>query len=103
MNIAQALSELFVGSRKTDIQDTSIQAYNGIKYDGTLQKQEKQIVDNMKRGQNYSLQELSQITGIGINAVSGRCNGLKKKGVLECGEKRRCSITFKTIKPLILK
>ena len=101
MNIS--LTELFGWSRKTDIQDTSIQAYNGIKYDGTLQKQEKQIVDNMKRGQNYSLQELSQITGIGINAVSGRCNGLKKKGVLECADNRKCNVTGKTIKPLMLK
>jgi DNA-binding CsgD family transcriptional regulator len=103
MNISQALSELFGGSKKTDMQDTSIKAYNGIKYDGTLQKQEKQILDHMKRGLDYSLQELSQITGIGINAVSGRCNGLKKKGVLQCAQKRRCSITFKTINPLILK
>jgi len=46
---------------------------------------------------------LSELTGIAINAVSGRCNGLKKKGVLQCTEKRKCSITNKTIKPLILK
>ena len=97
------LEDLFGWSKKTDMQSTSIQAYNEIKCDGTLQKQEKQILDRMERGVNYSLQELSQITGIGINAISGRCNGLKKKGVLECAEKRRCSITNKTIKPLILK
>jgi hypothetical protein len=97
------LEDLFGWGKKTEMQSTSIQAYSEIMYDGTLQRQEKQIVDSMKRGVNYSLQELSQITGIGINAISGRCNGLKKKGVLECCEKRKCSITNKTIRPLILK
>ena len=97
------LGELFGWSKKTDMQPTSIKAYNEIKFDGTLQKQEKKIVFCMEKGRDYSLQELSEITGIGINAVSGRCNGLKKKDVLVCGEKRRCSITRKTIKPLMLK
>jgi len=37
-----------------------------------------------------------------INAVSGRCNGLKKKNwMVEC-EKRKCTITGKTIKPLAI-
>lgn len=85
------------------MQSTSIKAYNEIKFDGTLQKQEKQIVDCMEKGRDYSLQELSQITGIGINAISGRCNGLKKKDVLVCGKKRKCSLTHRTIKPLMLK
>ena len=95
--------DLFGWSKKTDMQATSIKAYNEIKFDGTLQKQEKQILDCMEKGRDYSLQELSQITGIGINAISGRCNGLKKKDVLVCGEKRKCSLTHKTIKPLIIK
>jgi len=97
------LEDLFGWSKKTDMQSTSIQAYNEIKCDGTLQRQEKKIIDRMERGVNYSLQELSEITGIQINAISGRCNGLKKKGVLECSEKRKCNITNRTIKPLMLK
>ena len=97
-----SLLELFGWSKKTDMQSTSIEAYNEIKSDGTLQRQEKQIVDSMKKGFDYSLQELSEMTGIGINAVSGRCNGLKKKGVLKCVEKRKCRVTNKTIKPLVL-
>jgi len=98
-----SLTELFGWSKKTDMQSTSLEAYNEIQYDGTLQRQEKQILEKMKRGSDYSLQELSELTSIAINAVSGRCNGLKKKGVLQCTEKRKCSITGKTIKPLILK
>lgn len=82
------------------MQSTSIEAYNEIYSDGTLQRQEKKIVDSMMRGFDYSLQELSAMTGIGINAVSGRCNGLKKKGVLKCNEKRKCRITNRTVKPL---
>ena len=97
------LEQLFGYSKKTDMQSTSIKAYNEIKFDGTLQRQEKEILHCMEKGRDYSLQELSQITGIGINAISGRCNGLKKKDVLVCGEKRKCSITHRTIKPLMLK
>lgn len=98
-----SLTELFGWSKKTDMQDTSIKAYNEIKADGTLNRQEMQIVSQMHQGKDYSLQELSQLTGIAINAVSGRCNDLKKKDVLQCVEKRKCNVTGKTIKPLMLK
>jgi len=98
------LGDLFqwVAKKVTDVRSTSKQAYASLKEEGTLGKQEEYILDSMKQGWNYSLQEISQLTGIAINAVSGRVNGLKKKGwVIEC-EKRPCSITGKNITPVMI-
>ena len=96
------LGDLFEWVTKvTNVRSTSKEAYAELKEEGTLGKQEKTILAAMKHGWNYSLQEISQLTGIAINAVSGRVNGLKKKGfVLEC-DKRPCSITGKSITPVI--
>ena len=88
-------------TKVTNVRSTSKEAYAELKEEGTLGKQEETILAAMKNGWNYSLQEISQLTGIAINAVSGRVNGLKKKGfVLEC-DKRPCSITGKSITPVI--
>lgn len=84
------------------IRITSRSSYGAIKEDGQLAKQEEAILFVMKPEWNYSLKELSHLTGIAINAVSGRVNGLKKKYRLIEGEKRHCSITGRTIIPLQL-
>lgn len=96
------LGDLFEWVTKvTNVRSTSKEAYAELKEEGTLGKQEETILAAMKNEWNYSLQEISQLTGIAINAVSGRVNGLKKKGfVLEC-DKRPCSITGKSITPVI--
>ena len=96
------LGDLFEWVTKvTNVRSTSKEAYAELKEEGTLGKQEETILAAMKNEWNYSLQEISQLTGIAINAVSGRVNGLKKKGfVLEC-DKRKCSITGKSITPVI--
>ena len=96
------LGDLFEWVAKvTNVRSTSKEAYADLKEEGTLGDQERTILESMQRGWNYSLRELEKITGIQINAVSGRVNGLKKKGfVLEC-DKRPCSITGKSITPVI--
>lgn len=95
------LGDLFNWVAK-NVRGTSKEAFKDIKEDGTLSNQEQLIITTLKQGRDYSLQEISRLTGITINAVSGRCNGLKKKNwMVEC-EKRKCTITGKTIKPLAL-
>jgi predicted transcriptional regulator len=96
------LGDLFEWVAKvTNVRNTSKEAYAELKDEGTLGKQEETILSVMKEGWNYSLQEISQLTGIAINAVSGRVNGLKKKGwLVEC-EKRPCSVTGKNITPVM--
>lgn len=79
---------------------TSIQAYRGARADGTLGRQEAQVLAAVQPGGNYSLQELCRLTGLPINAVSGRCADLKKSGHLESGDKRPCTVTGRLISPV---
>jgi predicted transcriptional regulator len=89
-------------AKLTEIRDTSLLAYDEIKEHGTIGDQERRIIHALAVGRDYSLQEISMITGISINAVSGRCNGLKKKKWLVERDKRRCKVTGRTIRPLSL-
>lgn len=89
-------------SKSTNVRSTSKEAYADLKEKGTLGKQEKEIIESMRVGWNYSLREIEKITGIQINAVSGRVNGLKKKGfVVEC-DKRPCALTGRMITPVMI-
>jgi predicted HTH transcriptional regulator len=82
------------------VRETSKEVYKDIKASGTINKQSQVILNAMKRNKDYSLQELSKSTEIGINAISGRCNELKKAGLLEENPKRKCSLTNRTINPV---
>jgi DNA-binding IclR family transcriptional regulator len=82
------------------VRDTSKETYGDIHTSGLIGQQAQSILDAMDRDVDYSLQEISAKTGIPINAVSGRCNELKKCFYLEEADKRRCSITKRTIHPL---
>jgi predicted transcriptional regulator len=82
------------------VRDTSKETYGDIHTNGLIGQQAQSILDAMDRDVDYSLQEISAKTGIPINAVSGRCNELKKGFYIEEADKRRCSITKRTIHPL---
>jgi predicted transcriptional regulator len=82
------------------VRDTSRECYQSIAVNGLIGQQAQSILDAMDRDVDYSLQEISAKTGIPINAVSGRCNELKKAYYIEEADKRRCSITKRTINPL---
>ena len=87
---------------RTAVAATSIAVYDEIKSDGTLTRQQAAIVSLMRRGRDYSLQELVNLTGFGVNVVSGRCNELRQAGAIEHGPKRPCSVTGRTIQPVRL-
>jgi biotin operon repressor len=83
------------------VRDTSLSAYRELKDTGELGKQEQRIYQIiLKSGEAMSLQEIASTTGIGINAVSGRVNGLKKNGFLIESQKRTCKITGRTVRPV---
>jgi predicted transcriptional regulator len=82
------------------VRDTSREAYGDMQASGLIGQQAQSILDAMDRDIDYSLQEISAKTGIAINAVSGRCNELKKCNYIEEADKRRCSITKRTIHPV---
>lgn len=86
----------------TNVRDSSRAAYHELRDSGRLGRQQQTIIDQVKPGRDYSLRELSAITGLEINAVSGRVNDLKKLNLLVEGEKRPCTVTGKTITPVKL-
>lgn len=69
---------------------------------GRLGKQQQTILGKVQAGRDYSLRELAALSGLEINAVSGRVNDLKKLNLLVEGEKRSCTVTGKTITPVKL-
>jgi hypothetical protein len=81
---------------------TSIATYHAIKRDGTLSARQEQIMAAMYEGRDYSLQELVHLTGLPINVISGRCNELRNAGRLELADKRPCSVTGRTVAPVML-
>lgn len=94
---------------RTAVAETSVRAYREIEADGTLGAQAKTIMLAIHAawtpGSDFSLQEICVLTGLPINAVSGRVNGLKNdspKYLMEC-KQRRCSITGRTVTPVTLR
>lgn len=93
----------------TGVRETSLVAYRELESEGQLGAQERRILLALhgvwRPGRDFSLQEIVRITGIPINAVSGRVNGLKKKQPRWLVEtsKRRCSITGRVVTPITLR
>lgn len=87
---------------RTNVSDTSIECYHAIRGEGKLGKQQSEVLEAIRKGRDYSLQEISKLTGLAINAVSGRVNELKESGALEQAETRKCSITGRTVRPVRL-
>lgn len=87
---------------RTQVREASIDAYRDMSDTGKLGKQAQTILGAMRAGRDYSLQELSRLTGIAINAISGRCNDMKKVGLLVEASGRKCSITGRTVHPVCL-
>ncbi|WP_273072214.1 hypothetical protein [Marinobacter sp.] len=88
------------------IAETSKLAYKQLNESGIGKTQKSKILylvrdhyQNTKKG--LSLREISNMTNFEINAVSGRVNDLKKDGLLETTEKRKCSYTGAMIAPVI--
>jgi hypothetical protein len=86
----------------TNVRDTSISTYRSIQDEGCTGRQHRLIMAAIKPGRDYSLRELSVLTDVAINAVSGRVNELKESGALVEGRKRRCAISGRTIRPVRL-
>lgn len=84
------------------VRDTSRTAYLNLTDTGKLGCQQQTIMQHIKPGHDYSLRELCAVTGLEINAVSGRCNDLKKLGLLEEGAARPCKVSGRTIHPVRL-
>ena len=87
---------------------TSKKAYKEINQEGTLKTQKDKIMyvirshyDIHRKG--ISNNEIAELTGFRINAVSGRVNDLKKDGVIETFNKVKCSITKRLVNTVVPK
>lgn len=82
------------------VRETSLEAHDELFATGQGQTQAEEILAAMEFGRDYSLREIEAITGIDINAVSGRVNKLKALKLVTETEKRQCTITKKKIRPV---
>lgn len=85
------------------IRATSLDAYQDLQESGVLGKQEMVIYKTLIGKSSMTLQEISKEAKIQINAVSGRVNGMKKKGYLVETEKRVCKVTGRCVIPVRVK
>lgn len=82
------------------IAETSRTRYHELVATGDLSRQQAELLSHMTPGKDYTRAELSRISGMMINVVTGRVNELIEAGKLEEqeGEKRRCEVTGYTAK-----
>lgn len=85
---------------RTAIQKSSNEAYRDIKADGTLGARQKQVLNAVTAGRDFSLQEIAKATGLGINCAAARANELRGLGILELGPTRSCQVTGRSIRPI---
>lgn len=98
--IHQAAMRLMKGEGMA-VADTSIEAYREHKGEGLAGKQAETILKNLKEGKDYSRREIARELGMELSSVCGRVNELLQVGLLEEAPKRRCSVTHKTIHPVM--
>jgi len=82
---------------------TSTLAYRYIKNSGKRDTQVGQILnclEDQELSTNLTLKEISRLTGLEINAVSGRVNGMKRDGLVSEAPKRQCRVTGRWVTPV---
>ncbi len=82
---------------------TSTLAYQYIKNSGKRDTQVGQILnclEDQELSTDLTLKEISRLTGLEINAVSGRVNGMKKDGLVSEAPKRQCRVTGRWVTPV---
>lgn len=82
------------------VRDTSIEAYHDHKGDGKLEPQQRDLLNAMRRGRDYSRTELAEATGIRLASVCGRVKELLEKGRLCEAPIRSCKVTGRKIHPV---
>ncbi len=82
---------------------TSTLAYRDIKNSGKRDTQVGQILNCLQHQElstDLTLKEISRLTGLEINAVSGRVNGMKRDGLVSEAPKRQCRVTGRWVTPV---
>ena len=87
---------------RTAVTQESIEAFHAHRASGLLSAQHRRVMIAVHSwpGRDWSLQELFKATGIQPHVVSARVNELIKLRYLERVEKRRCTVTQKSVRPV---
>jgi len=85
---------------RTAIADTSIESFLDHRASGKLQAQQRLVMLSIHAGYrpDWSLREIGKVVKLDTSTVSARVNELIKLGYLERCERRKCSVTGKTIR-----
>lgn len=86
------------------VRETSLVAYEKIKWNGTMTAQQKIVMDWLRgRIGDASRSEIEKGTGLKINAVTGRVHELIELGALtEAPKKRKCRVTGETVNAVVV-
>jgi hypothetical protein len=83
------------------VRSTSRESLSALVRHGKVSIQHKKILDYLSEiSSAMTMREIQRATGIDINAVSGRCNELKREKRLFEYPKRKCSVTDRLVIPL---
>ena len=90
-----------LGDAMHQIRDTSLKAYSHLVESGAAMRQEDLIMLVVsKHFGDMTRREIGDVTGLAANAVSGRVNTLLHLGKLVETERRKCSISGRTVIPV---
>lgn len=82
----------------TNVTETSRQAYAEHRASGLVTASQQKVLEVMRHGRDYSLSELSAMTGIEKSSVSGRINELLASGQVVISRMRTCKVTGKKVR-----
>jgi len=88
---------------RTAVTQESIESYHAHRASGKLSAQQERVMlylHKWPRILGYSLQELSGHMGIAVHVLSARVNELIKLRYLERTDKRRCTVSGKSCRPV---
>jgi DNA-binding MarR family transcriptional regulator len=80
------------------IAQTSVAAYHEHRASGHVTSSQQAILNKMMPGRDYSLSELSAMTGVEKSSVSGRINEMLETGAVVISRLRACKVTGKTVR-----
>lgn len=79
------------------VRDTSLNAYIELNNTDKLSQYQRKVYKVISQHGNVTDKEISEITRMQINNVTGRRNELLKLGMIEDNGKRKCKITGRTV------
>ena len=88
---------------RTQVTQESIDAFHQHRASGKLSAQQERVMlylHKWPRILGYSLQELSGHMGIAVHVLSARVNELIKLRYLERTDKRRCTVSGASVRPV---